>query len=77
MLTCLSLLLRELHIVEDPEHNAEQILPPVFLVGVTVRLHHLKHHRQTPDKTKQKYIVGIGFKKIDNAVSIILKTFQQ
>lgn len=53
MLTCLSLLLRKLHVVKDPEHNAEQILPPVFLVGVTVRLHHLKHYCQTPvNKTK-------------------------
>lgn len=50
MLTRLSLLFRQLHVVEDPEDDAEQILPPVFLIGVAVCLHHLKHHRQTPDK---------------------------
>ncbi len=68
MLTCLSLLLWKLHVVKDPEHDAEQILPPVFLVGVTVRLHHLKHHRQTPDnKTKTDCLDKV--KKIDKKIS--------
>ncbi len=58
MLTCLSLLLWKLHVVKDPEHDAEQILPPVFLVGVTVRLHHLKHYRQTPDKQNKNRLFG-------------------
>lgn len=54
MLTHLSLLLRKLHVVEDPKDDAEQILPPVSLIGVAVSLHHLKHHRKTPDKQKRK-----------------------
>lgn len=49
----LGLLLRELHVVENPEDDPEQVLPPVFLVRVTVSLHHLKHHRQTPEADSQ------------------------
>lgn len=44
----LSLLLRQLHVVKDPENDSEQILPPVFLKGVPVGLHHFKHHCETP-----------------------------
>lgn len=44
----LSLLLGQLHVVEDPEDDSEQVLPPVFLEGVSVGLHHFKHHGQAP-----------------------------
>lgn len=46
----LSLLLRKLHVVKDPEDNSEQVLPPVFLEGVAIGLHHFKHHCQPPGK---------------------------
>ena len=46
----LGLLLRQLHVVKDPEDNSEQVLPPVFLKGVPVGLHHFKHHCQPPGK---------------------------
>lgn len=49
-LVYLSLLLRQLHVVKDPKNNSEQVLPPVFLKGVSVGLHHFKHHRQPPGK---------------------------
>lgn len=39
----LSLLLGQLHVVEDPKNNSEKVLPPVFLKGVAVGLHHFKH----------------------------------
>lgn len=44
----LGLLLRKLHVVKNPEDNSEQVLPPVFLKGVPIGLHHFKHHRQPP-----------------------------
>lgn len=44
----LGLLLGQLHVVEDPEDDSEQVLPPVFLEGVSVSLHHFKHHGQAP-----------------------------
>lgn len=44
----LSLLLRQLHVVKDPEDDSEQVLPPVFFEGVPIGLHHLKHHCQPP-----------------------------
>lgn len=46
----LSLLLRQLHVVKDPEDDSEQVLPPVFLEGVPIGLHHFKHHCQAPGK---------------------------
>lgn len=49
--THLSLLLGQLHVIEDPEDDSEQVLPPVLLESVPVRLHHLKHDGQPP-KTK-------------------------
>lgn len=39
----LCLLLWQFHIVKDSENNSEQVLPPVLLVSVAVRLHYLKH----------------------------------
>lgn len=54
----LGLLLGQLHVVEDPEDNSEQVLPPVFLKGVSVRLHHFEHHGQAPGT--QTHTVGIG-----------------
>lgn len=44
----LRLLLRELHVVEDAEDDAEKVVPPVLFKGVSVALHNLKHHSQTP-----------------------------
>lgn len=51
----LGLLLRKLHVVKNPEDNSEQVLPPVFLKGVPIGLHHFKHHRQPPGKCAHKH----------------------
>lgn len=40
----------QLHVVEYPEDDAEQVLPPVLGEPVTIRLHHLKHHGQRSEK---------------------------
>lgn len=39
----LCLLLWQLHIVENAEHDPEEILPPVPLKGVSIALHDLEH----------------------------------
>lgn len=54
----LSLLLWELHIVKDPEDNSKQILPPVFLKGVPIGLHHFEHHCQSPGNIDTQAHVG-------------------
>lgn len=54
----LSLLLWELHIVKDPEDNSKQILPPVFLKGVPIGLHHFEHHCQSPGNIDPQAHVG-------------------
>lgn len=41
--THLWLLLREFHVVKNPKHDSEQVLPPVFCKGVAIALHDLKH----------------------------------
>ena len=55
--TYLSLLLRQLHVVKDPEDDPEQVLPPVFLKGVSIGLHHFKHHCEPPGKFPQTHLV--------------------
>lgn len=52
VITYLRLLLREFHIVKNPEHDSEQVLPPVLFKGVTVALHDLKHDRESSGGTK-------------------------
>lgn len=54
----LGLLLGQLHVVENPEDDSEQVLPPVLLKGVSVGLHHFEHHGQAPGT--QTHIVAIG-----------------
>ena len=46
--THLHLKLRKLHVVKDPEDNLKEVLPPRLVEEVAVRLHDLKHHRQSP-----------------------------
>lgn len=76
----LSLLLRELHVVKDPEDDSEQVLPPVFLKGVPVGLHHLKHHCQPPGKCTHTHILALAlvrqltFALAQHAVFTILQT---
>lgn len=52
VITYLRLLLREFHIIKNPEHNSEQVLPPVLFKGVAVALHDLKHDRESSAGTK-------------------------
>lgn len=45
-------MLREFHIVKNPEHDSEQVLPPVLFKGVAVALHDLEHDRESPGGNK-------------------------
>ena len=40
----LILRLGQLHIVEYPKYNSEEITPPMWLKRLAVRFHDLKHH---------------------------------
>lgn len=53
--THLWLLLREFHIVKNPKHNSEQVLPPVFFKGVAIAFHDLKHDCESPGGNKVKH----------------------
>lgn len=50
----LRLLLGEFHVVKDAEDNPEEVVPPVFLKGVAVALHDLKHDCETSVTSKDK-----------------------
>lgn len=52
----LCLLLWQLHIVKDAEHDPEEILPPVPLKGVSVALHDLEHDGEAPVKSRQAFL---------------------
>lgn len=48
----LRLLLGQLHIVEDAEDDSEEVVPPVFLEGVTIALHDLEHDSEASVETR-------------------------
>lgn len=53
MTSDLCLLLRELHVVKDPEDDSKEVVPPVFLECVPVTLHDLKHDGETSVRGKR------------------------
>lgn len=56
LLSDLCLLLWELHIVKNAEHNPEEILPPMPLKCVSISLHDLKHYCEASVKSRQTFL---------------------
>lgn len=63
VITHLRLLLREFHVVKNPEHDSEQVLPPVLFKGVAIALHDLEHHCEPSGGNKAGHRGGGGWEK--------------
>lgn len=59
-ITYLRLLLWQLHIVKNPEHDSEQVLPPVLFKGVAIALHDLEHDCESPGENEARRGRGHG-----------------
>lgn len=60
VITHLRLLLGEFHIVKNPEHDSEQVLPPVLFKGMAIALHDLEHDREPSGGKKASMEEGTG-----------------
>ena len=60
VITHLRLLLGEFHIVKNPEHDSEQVLPPVLFEGMAIALHDLEHDREPSAGKKASMEEGTG-----------------